>query len=103
MDDINLFLDCGRDVACNVPTTTSNVPSFNVHTQNGSIIMIPCTWFGITTNSSSVTFEKCFGNSYHVSFAISPASDKTIFPSDILPKYDIIPCVHIVTKYLPDE
>jgi len=77
--DINLFL-------------ASNGPAFNVRTVlGGSIIIIPCIWFGITTNSYNDTYGKCFGNSNHISYAICPDSDKIIFALDTLPKYDIIP------------
>ena len=87
---------CCRDVACNVST-------WDLETQ-----IIPCIWFGITTNSSKTTNGKCGGISIQNFCANYPISFNSIFAvtpnlgvSTIFPKKCWRSLVHMVTKQEP--
>src|SRR5690606_13530041 len=78
---------CGRDVACNVSTLSS---PFKIN--------IPCTWFGMTTNSpKSISFAWFLISCQQIS-AITPVGDNFIFPCEISPKKHSLSLVQMVIK-----
>src|SRR5690554_413168 len=63
--------------------------------------MMPCIWFGITTNSCNFTLGRISGVFIHSSYAICPYLFKIIVPFSTCPKRQILSSQQIVIKYNP--
>src|SRR5690554_4331500 len=63
--------------------------------------MMPCIWFGITTNSCNFTLGRISGVFIHSLYAICPYLFKIIVPFSTCPKRQILSSQQIVIKYNP--
>src|SRR5690554_2536005 len=63
--------------------------------------MMPCIWFGITTNSCNFTLGRISGVFIHSLYAICPYLFKIIVPFLTCPKRQILSSQQIVIKYKP--